>query len=93
MEKSTFHKLVFMIVFEDDKFEPPIVYDNVWTKWIDDATGQQGCIEAIAKVEGTDYSKKEIVISYSGKDAKSGQNRRGIIFSDFDGNIEDVKTW
>jgi hypothetical protein len=93
MEKSTFHKLVFMMAFEDKDFEPPIVYDNVWTKWIDDATGQRRCIEAITKIEDINFSDKEIVISYSGKDADSGQNCRGIIFSDFDGNVEDVEAW
>jgi hypothetical protein len=90
MTKSMFHKLVIMMVFEGDRFDPPKEYHDEWPNWLDDATGQQRCISADWEIEDIDPDRNEIIIGYSGEDAHSGVACRGIIYTDFDGNVKDV---
>jgi len=93
MHASIFHKLLFMMMFEGDKFEPTSKYDKEWSDWLDDATGQQRCIGADWRIEDIDITGKNIVIGYNGEDSHSGAKRRGMIFTNLDGEVKEVVPW
>ena len=93
MDISLFHKLAFMMVFMGENFDPPVQYSDAWLDWLSEASGQMRCIGGDWQLQDIDFPNKEIVISYSGEDAHSGEPCRGIIYTNFDGEVREVEPW
>jgi len=91
MAPEDFHKILILIIFEEDLFENE--YERDFDDWLHDHAGKLRIIPIGHNIEDVDFKNKEVIIRVDGEDAKSGERKSCIIYSDFDGKVRDVEPW
>lgn len=94
MTPELFRKIVIMFTFNRRADFVGPVHEAFWD-WLSDAAGQIRLNPEDYECEDVETTPqyKEITIRVDGEDAHDGKKRKGMIYSNFDGEVREVEYW